>query len=98
VAVVYSLRHPAAVPLQVRRDIVDATANLQTRCRPHPDSPEERLQALQEMQRFARNCGARDEFVTLFGLRCRVIDIAAGRPKDLEVIAELEVIREERGA
>lgn len=43
--------------------------------------------------------------VDLFGKRCRVIDLdtliqnkrAAGRPKDLEVIAELEVIREERG-
>lgn len=43
--------------------------------------------------------------VELYGHRCRVIDldalieakIAAGRPKDLEVIAELEVIREERG-
>lgn len=42
--------------------------------------------------------------VKLFGKRCRVIDLdtlieskrAAGRPKDLEVIAELEVIREER--
>ena len=39
----------------------------------------------------------------LFGLRCRVIEldalienkIAAGRPKDLEVVAELEVIRDE---
>ena len=48
----------------------------------------------------------RSKFVTLFGLRCRVIDIdalieaklAAGRPKDLEVVAELEVIREERDA
>ena len=42
--------------------------------------------------------------VGLFGYRCRVIDLdtlienkrAAGRPKDLEVIAELEIIREER--
>jgi predicted nucleotidyltransferase len=41
--------------------------------------------------------------VELFGLRCRLIDLdalieskmAAGRPKDLEVIAELEAIREE---
>ncbi|HEY8132822.1 MAG TPA: DUF6036 family nucleotidyltransferase [Thermoanaerobaculia bacterium] len=41
--------------------------------------------------------------VELFGMRCRVIDLdalieskmAAGRPKDLEVIAELEAIREE---
>ncbi len=48
----------------------------------------------------------RSKFVTLFGLRCRVIDIdalieakiAAGRPKDLEVVAELEIIREERNA
>lgn len=48
----------------------------------------------------------RSKFVTLFGMRCRVINIdalieaklAAGRPKDLEVIAELEVIREERDA
>jgi hypothetical protein len=46
----------------------------------------------------------RSKFVMLFGMRCRVIDIdalieaklAAGRPKDLEIIAELEVIREER--
>ncbi|GAC1430205.1 MAG: hypothetical protein NVSMB68_02500 [Thermoanaerobaculia bacterium] len=42
--------------------------------------------------------------VDLFGHRCRVIDLdtlienkrAAGRPKDFEVIAELEVIRQER--
>jgi len=42
--------------------------------------------------------------VDLYGQRCRVIDIdalieakiAAGRPKDLEAIAELQVIREER--
>ncbi|MDQ6802723.1 MAG: hypothetical protein M3041_18120 [Acidobacteriota bacterium] len=48
----------------------------------------------------------RSKFVTLFGARCRVIDIdaliqaklAAGRLKDLEVIAELEIIREERDA
>ncbi|HVT45244.1 MAG TPA: hypothetical protein VMT00_12745 [Thermoanaerobaculia bacterium] len=41
--------------------------------------------------------------VTLFGLQCRCIDLdalieakrAAGRPKDLEVLAELEAIREE---
>ncbi len=46
----------------------------------------------------------RSKFVMLSGMRCRVIDIdalieaklAAGRPKDLEVIAELEIIREER--
>ncbi|HYS52603.1 MAG TPA: DUF6036 family nucleotidyltransferase [Thermoanaerobaculia bacterium] len=46
----------------------------------------------------------RSSVVELFGIRCRVIDlealieakVAAGRPKDLEVIAELEVIREER--
>jgi hypothetical protein len=46
----------------------------------------------------------RSAFVELFGFRCRVIDLdalieskmAAGRPKDLEVIAELEIIREER--
>ena len=46
----------------------------------------------------------RSLLVTLFGHRCRVIDLdtlienkrAAGRPKDLEVIAELEVIRQER--
>ncbi len=43
--------------------------------------------------------------VDLFRKRCRVIDLdtlieskmAAGRPKDLEVIAELQTIREERG-
>jgi hypothetical protein len=48
----------------------------------------------------------RSKFVKLFDIRCRVIDIdalieakmAAGRPKDLEVIAELEIIREERDA
>ena len=77
VAVVYSLRHPATVPLQVRRDVVDATAS---KLDVHPDwplrspliaiykrdvdrtlirenlarTPEERLQALQEMQRFAK--------------------------------------------
>ena len=42
--------------------------------------------------------------VTLFGFRCRCIDLptlihlkrAAGRPKDLEAIAELEAILEER--
>jgi len=47
----------------------------------------------------------RSTVVDLFGLRCRVMDlealieskIAAGRPKDLEVIAELQTIREERG-
>ena len=41
--------------------------------------------------------------VELYGRRCRVIDldalieakVAAGRPKDLEVVAELETIREE---
>ncbi len=45
----------------------------------------------------------RSVVVELFGRRCRVIDLhalieskmAAGRPKDLEVIAELETIREE---
>ena len=44
--------------------------------------------------------------VELFGRRCKVIDLeslikakrAAGRPKDLEVIAELEIIRDESGA
>ncbi len=46
----------------------------------------------------------RSIIVELYKNRCRVIDLdalietklAAGRPKDLEVIAELEVIREER--
>ncbi|MEA2490570.1 MAG: hypothetical protein QOH21_2362 [Acidobacteriota bacterium] len=41
--------------------------------------------------------------ITLFGMACRCLDLeallaakrAAGRPKDLEVIAELEAIREE---
>ena len=45
----------------------------------------------------------RSAFFRLYGRRVRVIDIdalienkiAAGRPKDLEVVAELEVIREE---
>lgn len=76
VAIVYSLRHPATVPLAVRRDIVDATAS---KLAVHPDwplrspviamykrdvdrtlirenlrrTPEERMQALQQMQRFA---------------------------------------------
>ncbi|MBI4161017.1 MAG: hypothetical protein HY509_01055 [Acidobacteria bacterium] len=43
--------------------------------------------------------------VEVFGLRCRCLDLetlirvkrAAGRPRDLEAIAELHVIREERG-
>jgi predicted nucleotidyltransferase len=43
--------------------------------------------------------------IELFGVRCRCLDLdklievkrAAGRPKDLEAIAELEAIREERG-
>lgn len=43
--------------------------------------------------------------VELFGRKCRVVDLptliaakrAAGRPKDLEVIAELEALLEERG-
>lgn len=42
---------------------------------------------------------------TLFGVECRCLDLdtlirvkrAAGRPKDLEAIAELEALREERG-
>ncbi|SRR5216683_2882854 len=76
VAIVYSLRYPARVPLDVRRSIVDSTAAL---LNVQPDwpvrsplialykrdvdrtlirenlrrTPEERLQALQEMQRFA---------------------------------------------
>ncbi|HEY8182499.1 MAG TPA: hypothetical protein VII32_09680 [Thermoanaerobaculia bacterium] len=77
VAIIYSLRHPGSVPLEVRRSIVDATAS---KLDVHPDwplrspviaiykrdvdrtlirenlerSPEERLQALQEMQRFVK--------------------------------------------
>ena len=77
VAIVYSLRHPATVPLEVRRNIVDAAAS---RLDVRPDwplrspvvaiykrdvdrtlirenlkrTPEERLRALQEMQRFAK--------------------------------------------
>lgn len=43
-------------------------------------------------------------FIELFGLRCRLLGLdrliqvkrAAGRPKDLEAIAELEALREER--
>jgi antitoxin (DNA-binding transcriptional repressor) of toxin-antitoxin stability system len=76
VAIVYSLRHPSTVPLEVRRSIVDSTAG---RLNVHPEwplrspviaiykrdvdrtlirenlrrTPEERLRALQEMQRFA---------------------------------------------
>ena len=46
----------------------------------------------------------RSRELEMFGLRCRCIDLdtlievkrAAGRPKDLEAIAELEAIREER--
>jgi predicted nucleotidyltransferase len=42
--------------------------------------------------------------VEIFGIRCRCLDLealirvkrAAGRPKDLEAIAELEAIREEQ--
>jgi predicted nucleotidyltransferase len=42
-------------------------------------------------------------YVELFGLRCRCVDLdtliaakrAAGRPKDLEVVAELESVRDE---
>ena len=45
------------------------------------------------------------ELVSLFGLSCRCATLealirmkrAAGRPKDLEAIAELEALREERG-
>lgn len=43
--------------------------------------------------------------VKLFGMPCRVLEVdwliktkrAAGRPRDLEMIAELEALREERG-
>ncbi len=43
------------------------------------------------------------EWITIFGVRCRCVSLsrlielkrAAGRPKDLEAIAELEAIREE---
>ena len=43
--------------------------------------------------------------IDVFGLRCRCLSLdalirvkrAAGRPRDLEVIAELEALREERG-
>jgi predicted nucleotidyltransferase len=43
--------------------------------------------------------------IALYGLRCRCIDlptliaakIAAGRPKDLEIVAELRALLEERG-
>ena len=46
------------------------------------------------------------EHVTLFGMECRCATLdalirmkrAAGRPKDLEAIAELEALREERGS
>jgi hypothetical protein len=52
---------------------------------------------------FARLSG-RTVAVELFGLTCRALDLdalidtkrAAGRPKDLEVIAELETLRDER--
>ena len=45
----------------------------------------------------------RSEWITIFGVRCRCVSLpklielkrAAGRPKDLEAIAELEAIREE---
>lgn len=46
-------------------------------------SVEKRLEALMELQRFAEELG-------------RAGKRAAGRPKDLEVIAELEAILEER--
>lgn len=44
--------------------------------------------------------------VTVFGTPCRCLDLphliyvkrAAGRPKDLEAVAELEALLEERGA
>jgi predicted nucleotidyltransferase len=44
--------------------------------------------------------------VRVFGMECRVIDLetlihakrAAGRPKDFEVLAELELLRERRTA
>lgn len=50
------------------------------------------------------NVSDRSESVTLFGIRVKVIDLdgliaakrAAGRPKDLEVIAELEALRDDR--
>lgn len=43
--------------------------------------------------------------ITVFGLQCRILDLpmlikvkrAAGRPKDLEALAELELLLEERG-
>ena len=48
---------------------------------------------------------ARTMVIRVFGMECRCLDLdtlihvkrAAGRPKDLEAIAELEAIREERG-
>jgi hypothetical protein len=51
------------------------------------------------------NLAARTIVIGVFGIECRCLDLdtliqvkrAAGRPKDLEVIAELEAIREERG-
>jgi predicted nucleotidyltransferase len=51
------------------------------------------------------NLAARTMVIRVFGIECRCLDLdtliqvkrAAGRPKDLEVIAELEAIREERG-
>ena len=47
----------------------------------------------------------KSQVLDLFGLECRCLDLdqliatkrAAGRPKDLEAIAELEALREERG-
>ncbi len=76
VAIVYPLRHPGKVPMEVRRKIVDAVARrfgvpddpqfrsrLVERYKRDVDrtlirenlrrTPEERLMALQEMQRFA---------------------------------------------
>jgi len=75
-AIVYSLRHPASVPMEVRRSIVNSAAS---KLAVHPEwplrsplialykrdvdrtlirenlrrTPEERLRALQELQRFA---------------------------------------------
>jgi hypothetical protein len=53
---------------------------------------------------FDRLTAALRDELEMFGFRCRCLDLerlievkrAAGRPKELEAIAELEAIREER--
>jgi hypothetical protein len=62
----------------IDRTLLDANLKL---------SPEQRLLKLMEMQRFA-------EELRRAGQRAREEQRAAGRPKDLEAIAELEALRD----